>query len=278
MSNVFQAVLCSARHPKDGKATVSFPIPREEYDHTMELLSGLGFGSIDYQDCLVNALDSPYAALKGLIGTDANVDELDCLAKRLEGFHEDECAQFQRMAYKLDLRNIRDFINLAFCCQRDSQASLNGGVKLEELYDGWYFPSFLYGSPVAAIEVFSRGGEPNGTICLPASEQQLFRQRKRTDIDSEGIRIRVVTDELPEKISAILDLDHLKGSDLPALNRLCKAVESMEKTDLEKLNAAVLLAEPRDAEEILRLAANLEAPDFIPAIHAPEKGGQFPVW
>ena len=182
------------------------------------------------------------------------------------------------MAYKLDLRNIRDFINLAFCCQRDSQASLNGGVKLEELYDGWYFPSFLYGSPVAAIEVFSRGGEPNGTICLPASEQQLFRQRKRTDIDSEGIRIRVVTDELPEKISAILDLDHLKGSDLPALNRLCKAVESMEKTDLEKLNAAVLLAEPRDAEEILRLAANLEAPDFIPAIHAPEKGGQFPVW
>ena len=52
----------------------------------------------------------------------------------------------------------------------------------------------------------------------------------------------------------------------------------MEKTDLEKLNAAVLLAEPRDAEEILRLAANLEAPDFIPAIHAPEKGGQFPVW
>lgn len=88
----------------------------------------------------------------------------------------------------------------------------------------------------------------------------------------------MVTDQLPEKISAILDLDHLKGSDLPALNRLCKAVESMEKADLEKLNAAVLLAEPRNAEEVLRLTANWETPDFIPAIHAPEKGGQFPVW
>lgn len=88
----------------------------------------------------------------------------------------------------------------------------------------------------------------------------------------------MVTDELPKKISAILDLDHLKGSDLPALNRLCKAVESMEKADLEKPNAAVLLVEPRNAEEILRLAASLEAPDFIPAIHAPEKSGPFPVW
>ena len=277
MSYVFQAVLCSARHPKDRKVTLPFPIPREEYDHTIELLAGLGFGSEDYQDCLVTALDSPYTVLKGLIGRDANVDELDYLAKRLEGLHGDEGTRFQEMAHKLDVSSIRGFINLTFFCQKPGQINMKGrGVSLEEPYDGWYFPPLVYGSPIAAVEVFSSDGEPNGTICLPASDAQLLRQRKRTDVDSKGTHIRVVTDQLPEKVSGILDLNHLKGSNLPALNCLCRAVESMEKTDLERLNAAVLLAEPRDVEEILRLAANLEQFDFIPGVQTPEKDGQFP--
>lgn len=259
MSYVFQAALCSARHPKDCGVTVSFPIPCEKYDHTIKLLADLGFGSVDYQDCLVTALDSPYTALKGLIGQDANVDELDYLAKRLEGLHEDEGTQFQEMTHKLDVSNIRDFINLTFYCQKAGQINLKGrGVSLEEPYDGWYFPSFLYGSPVVAIEVISIDGEPNGAICLPASDEQLSRQRKRTDVDSKGIQLQKVTDHLPEKVSEILDPDRLKGSDLPVLNHLCKAVESMEKVDREKLNAAVLLAGTRDMEEILRLTINLE--------------------
>lgn len=46
------------------------------------------------------------------------MDELDYLAKRLDSFCAGEDAQFQAMAEKLDLTNIRDFINLTFCCQQ----------------------------------------------------------------------------------------------------------------------------------------------------------------
>lgn len=38
MGYVIQAVLSSAQHPEYGQITIPFPIPREEYDHTIELL------------------------------------------------------------------------------------------------------------------------------------------------------------------------------------------------------------------------------------------------
>ena len=46
------------------------------------------------------------------------MDELDCLAKRLDSFDTGETAQFQSMAEKLDLHSITDLINLTFCCQQ----------------------------------------------------------------------------------------------------------------------------------------------------------------
>ena len=46
-----------------------------------------------------------------------NVEELNYLAKRLDGFDIGEAAQFQAMAHKLELLELKDFINLTFCCQ-----------------------------------------------------------------------------------------------------------------------------------------------------------------
>ncbi len=45
------------------------------------------------------------------------VEELNYLAKRLDGFDIGEAAQFQAMAHKLELLELKDFINLTFCCQ-----------------------------------------------------------------------------------------------------------------------------------------------------------------
>lgn len=62
--------------------------------------------------------------LKRLEKTNLNLDELDYLAKRLDSFDNGEAAQFQGMACKLGVSNIKDFINLTFCCQQATQTTL----------------------------------------------------------------------------------------------------------------------------------------------------------
>ena len=106
------AVLDSPLHPEYGGVTVPLPIPREEYDHTMELLENLGIGDTLRQDCRIIELNSKYSVLESLAGSEVNVDELDYLAKRLESFCASEDEQFQAMGHKLGLTDIKDFINL----------------------------------------------------------------------------------------------------------------------------------------------------------------------
>ena len=118
MGYVIQAVLSSAQHPEYGQITIPFPIPREEYDHTIELLEPLGIGDTLRQDCQVDELDSFYTVLNELTGKSVTLDELDYLAKRLDSFDDGEAAQFQGMAHKLGITQIKDFINLTFCCQQ----------------------------------------------------------------------------------------------------------------------------------------------------------------
>ena len=115
---MLKAVLSYPMHPEHGVVTVPFPIPEEEYDHTMELLEGIDIGDVLRQDCHVVELDSRYPILKRLEGSAVNVDELDYLAKRLDSFNESEKSQFQAMAHKLELTGIKDLINLTFCCQQ----------------------------------------------------------------------------------------------------------------------------------------------------------------
>ena len=149
MGYVIQAVLSSAQHPEYGQITIPFPIPREEYDHTIELLEPLGIGDTLRQDCHVDELDSFYTVLNELTGKSVTLDELDYLAKRLDSFDDGEAAQFQGMAHKLGITQIKDFINLTFCCQRatvitdfsdlkeigqEHYMNLNGGsASMEEL-------------------------------------------------------------------------------------------------------------------------------------------------
>ena len=149
---MISAVLSNADHPEYGVATIPFPIPKEQYDHCMEMMEALEIGDPHKKDCKVQSIDSFYSILKITENLRVNLDELDYLAKRLESFDDGEAAQFQAMASKLELFELKDLINLTFCCQqatvitdfsdlkavgRDHYMNLHGGCAsvqaLEEL-------------------------------------------------------------------------------------------------------------------------------------------------
>lgn len=144
-----KAVLSNSNHPEYGVVSIPLPIPKEQYDSCVELLESLEIGDASNQDCHLDELHCPWPVLNQLEGTQVNLEELDYLAKRLDGFGNDEVAQFQAMAEKLGLISLKDLINLSFCCQqatvitdfsdlesvgRSHYMNLNGGcASLEEL-------------------------------------------------------------------------------------------------------------------------------------------------
>ncbi len=324
---VIKAVLSNAQHPEYGQAMLPFPIPNEEYDQTIETLEALKFEDTLRQDCQVDELDNVYGALNRLVGKGVNLDELDYLAKRLDSFDESEAEQFQAMVHKLNMADIKDFINLTFCCQQATVISdfsdleavgrrhymnLNGGcasceehdnldghetalllidsgagvitpygvaydngMVLEQAYDGRHFPGYLYEPSVLALEAASAQDKVTGVLCLPTSDRQLQRLRLRAEIDSADTRMRVIMDELPEKVADALDLEHLSGDNLPGLNRLCRAIAPMRETGMEKLNAVVLTTEPSDIAALCQLAENLDQFDFVPGVQTPEEYGRY---
>ena len=115
---MIQAVLGNPRHPEYGVATIPFPIPHDQYAHCMELLEALEIGDAVKADCKVEKIDSFYTVLKRTEMLTVNVEELNYLAKRLDSFDTGEAAQFQAMAHKLELFELKDLINLTFCCQQ----------------------------------------------------------------------------------------------------------------------------------------------------------------
>ena len=146
---MIQAVLGNPNHPEYGVATIPFPIPHDQYAHCMELLEALEIGDAVKTDCKVEKIDSFYTVLKRAEMLTVNVEELNYLAKRLESFDSGEAAQFLAMAHKLELFELKDLINLTFCCQqatvitdfsnldavgRDHYMNLHGGsASVDEL-------------------------------------------------------------------------------------------------------------------------------------------------
>ena len=115
---MLQAILSNPSHPEYGVATIPFPIPHDQYAHCMELLEALEIGDVVKADCKVQAINSFYTVLKRTEMLTVNVEELNYLAKRLDSFDTGEAAQFQAMAHKLELFELKDLINLTFCCQQ----------------------------------------------------------------------------------------------------------------------------------------------------------------
>ena len=170
-----QVILSNSKHPDYGQATIPLPLAQDQYEDCVELLEKLEIGGATKQDCKVLEISSAFPVLKRMEMLTVNLDELDYLAKRLASFDVGEAAQFQAMAHKLELFELKDLINLTFCCQqatvitdftnleaigRDHYMNLHGGcASTQELED-------LDGAETARLLIDSGAGvvTPYGVV------------------------------------------------------------------------------------------------------------------
>ena len=326
---MFQAILSNPDHPDYGVVTIPFPIPHNQYAHCMELLEALEIGDAVKADGKVEEIDSFYTVLKRTEMLTVNVEELNYLAKRLDGFDAGEAAQFQAMAHKLELFELKDLINLTFCCQqatvitdfsdlaavgRNHYMNLHGGsasvdelnaldgeetarqliesgsgtitpygvvydngMKLEQIYDGRFFPCYYYEPNAITIAVTSKA-EPEDTnhitwLYFPMVQEEIDRALLRGGItDPADVRLRLEDSQLPNEVDVLLDMECENLSDL---NALAQAADAIPSDDMEKLGAVVMLAEPKSAAQIKNLAEHLDLFDFAPDAHTPQEYGKY---
>ena len=326
---MIQAVLGNPNHPEYGVATIPFPIPHDQYAHCMELLEALEIGDAVISDCQVQEINSFYSVLKRTEILTVNVEELNYLAKRLDSFDVGEAAQFQAMAHKLELSELKDLINLTFCCQeatvitdfsdlaavgRDHYMNLHGGcaktteldaldgegtarrliasgsgtitpygvvydngMKLEQAYDGQFFPCYYY-EPRATMVAVTSKSEPEDTahitwLYLPMAQEEIDRALQRAGItEPADARLRLEHSQLPDEVNVLLDMEY---ESLANLNALTQATNDFSLDDIKKLGAAVTLAKPQNAEQVKNLVENLDLFDFAPGAHSPSEYGKY---
>ena len=326
---MIQAVLGNPSHPEYGVATIPFPIPHDQYTYCMELLAALEIGDAVKADCKVEAVDSFFSVLKRTGMLTVNVEELNYLAKRLDSFDTGEAAQFQAMAHKLELFELKDLINLTFCCQqatvitdfsdlaavgRDHYMNLHGGsasvdelnklngeetarrliengggtitpygvvydngMKLEQVYDGRFFPCYYY-EPNAITVAVTAKSEPEDTehitwLFLPMVQEEIDRALLRGGItDPSEIRLSLEDSWLPHEVLDLLDMDHV---DISELNALVQALDEFSDMSIRKYAAAAVMARPHTTEQAKHLAENLDLFDFAPSASTPEEYGKY---
>ena len=326
---MIRAVLGNPNHPEYGVATIPFPIPRDQYAHCVELLEALEIGDAVKADCKVERIDSFYTVLKRTEMLTVNVEELNYLAKRLDSFDTGEAAQFQAMAHKLELFELKDLINLTFCCQqatvitdfsdlaaigRNHYMNLHGGsasvdelnalddkgiarqliesdsgkitpygvvydngMKLEQIYDGRFFPCYYY-EPNAITVAVTAKSEPEDTehitwLFLPMIQEEIDRALLRGGItDPSEIRLSLEDSWLPHEVLDLLDMDHV---DISELNALVQALDEFSDMSIRKYAAAAVMARPHTTGQAKHLAENLDLFDFAPSASTPEEYGKY---
>ena len=326
---MMSAVLSNPDHPEYGVATIPFPVPHDQYEYCMKLLEALEIGDAVKADCKVEKIDSFYTVLKRTEMLTVNVEELNYLAKRLDSFDTGEAAQFQAMAHKLELFELKDLINLTFCCQqatvitdfsdlaaigRDHYMNLHGGsasvdelnkldgkgtarqliesgsgtvtpygvvydngMKLEQVYDGRFFPCYYYEPNAITVAVTSKA-EPEDTehitwLFLPMVQEEIDRALLRGGItDPSEIRLSLEDSWLPHEVLDLLDMDHV---DISELNALVQALDEFSDMSIRKYAAAAVMARPHTTEQAKHLAENLDLFDFAPSASTPEEYGKY---
>ena len=320
-----QAILSNASFPHYGQISVPLPIPDEQYDRIVRMLQAMEMGDAVKRDCQIDVAPEEYPILQRLEMTEVNLDELDYLIKRLDSFIEDEIIQFQAMAEKLDLSDIKDFINLTFCCQKATVISdfsdleevgkwhfltlnpgcdaetlehVNGervaiglirhgagtvtpygvvydnGMQMLHLYQGGAFPDYDYNSAVLGVKMTSRY-EPEreeAYFQLPMPARRVERFLQRAGLIPDDSCLEDAYDILP---SAVADAIRMEEESLESLNEMAEAISRLDRKELPKLAAAVLLARAEGAGQIKALAENLADFDFVPDVKTPEEYGRY---
>ena len=326
---MFKASLENNNSPELGTVTVEFPIPEAQYEETIRALNGIQSGAVVEQDCFVadiGTADCP--ALERLIGTMANVDELDWLGKQLESFDRYELLQFNAAVERFGLSAADELIDLSFCarevtvvsdfndlelagkrhyltvhgaCDPKELENLDGketalalisgqpgyvtqfgvvydnGMKLEQAYDRKHLPqSWMAENSILELKIRATGEDDpkkQEWVQLPTSQIKLERAMLRAGIASCGEMQMLVTDSrFPDEVNCTLDFEY---ESLFELNRLCQMCSNFKEQDLEKLGAVCQMAKPECAQNLRRLAENLDRFDFAPDVHTPEEYGRY---
>ena len=153
----------------------------------------------------------------------------------------------------------------------------DNGIKLEQVYDGQFFPCYYYEPNASALALTSKA-EPEDTehitwLFLPMAQEEIDRALLRAGItDPPEIRLRLVESHLPDEVDVLLDMEQESLADL---NALAQVADTLSTDDLKKLGAVVAMAKPETAAQIKRLAENLELFDFAPGAHTPEEYGKY---
>ena len=153
----------------------------------------------------------------------------------------------------------------------------DNGMQLSQLYDGKNLPCYHHENDCISVGLTSRL-EPRDTknitwVYLPTSNCQIERAMKRAGItDPRDLSLRMGDSLFPMEIDVALDFPH---EDIYELNELAKAVEKLSNSDRIKLGVVVGMAQPENANQICRLAENLDLFEFAPGAHTPAEYGKF---
>ena len=296
---MIQAVLGNPNHPEYGVATIPFPIPRDQYAHCMELLEALEIGDAVKADCNVEKIDSFYTVLKRTEMLTVNVEELNYLAKRLDSFDTGEAAQFQAMAHKLELFELKDLINLTFCCQqatvitdfsdldavgRQHYMTLEGGCASEEELEQ------VDGRAAALKLILNKHGTitPYGVVYDNGMELEKFYKEGGPFPDyldrefvilleasyGEGQSTLLVLPDSPERLERLLcrtgirDSPHfwIVDSTLPGEVISSIPAERLSINGLNRLCQAVERIAPEDLKTLVQLLADKDHPSQGPSL------------
>ena len=109
-----EVLLCNPSNLDYGSVTIPLPIPDAEYERCIRMLEEIEIGDVTAHDCYLDQIHDALPVLSVLEDTMINIDELDFLARRLEGLDETELAEFQAVAHFKEYRDVQDLINLSF--------------------------------------------------------------------------------------------------------------------------------------------------------------------
>ena len=279
---MFKASLENNNSPELGTVTVEFPIPEAQYEETIRALNGIQSGAVVEKDCFVadiGTADCP--ALERLIGTMANVDELDWLGKQLESFDRYELLQFNAAVEQFGLSAADELIDLSFCAREVTVVSdfndlelagkrhyltVHGACDPKELEN-------LDGKETVLALISGQPGYVTRYGVVYDNGIKLERAMLRAGIPSCGAMQMLVSDSrFPDAVDCALDFEH---ESLFELNRLCHACSGFKEQDFVKLGAVCQMAKPACAANIRQLTENLDQFDFAPNVHTPEELGRY---
>ena len=171
---------------------------------------------------------------------------------------------------------IRDLIATGKGTVTPSGVVFDNRFQLEPHYTGRNFPVYYDKQYLMEMELAPLEAAPEDaplTLLLPTPEKRLERLLERGGYrTAEDVQIRAWRSELPDQINDRLNIPR---ESVTELNRMFQAVEKLKGPAMDRLAAAVLMAEPEYASQVRHLAENLDLFEFVPNIKTPEELGRF---